>query len=116
MAGCSFIPNEALSSAYRNSIILETEHPELQAAEYGDIDAPSQARALVERNLVLPVLDGFDEISQPLHVPAIGRISEALRYSPLGIVISSRYQEFRDAAEAAARRDERRARSRSGAP
>ena len=44
---------------------LETEHPELQAAEYGDIDAPSQARPLVERNLVLPVLDGFDEISQP---------------------------------------------------
>ena len=79
---------------------LVAEHPALQAAEHGGEGAPSQAQALVQRNLVLPVLDGFDEIPFSMRIAALEKISEALR-GRMGVVISSRYEEFRDAAAAA---------------
>ena len=79
---------------------LVTEHPALQAPEHRGEDASSQAQALVRQNLVLPVLDGFDEIPPSMRVTALEKISEALR-EPMGIVISSRYEEFQQAAEAA---------------
>ena len=77
---------------------LITEHPALQAAEPGSEGASSQAQALVRQNLILPVLDGFDEIPQSRRVTALEKISEALR-GQMGIVISSRYEEFRAAAD-----------------
>jgi hypothetical protein len=79
---------------------LVTEHPALQAPEHGGEGASSQAQALVRQNLVLPVLDGFDEIPPSMRVTALEKISEALR-EQMGIVISSRYEEFQRAAEAA---------------
>ncbi len=81
---------------------LEAEHPELQAPEHSDPEAPTRARALVERNLILPVLDGFDEIPDVKRAEALAKVSEALQYSPMGIVIASRDHEFRAAADAPA--------------
>lgn len=79
---------------------LVTEHPALQAPEHGGEGASNQAQALVRQNLILPVLDGFDEIPLPMRVTALEKISEALR-GQMGIVISSRYDEFQQAAKAA---------------
>ncbi len=77
---------------------LITEHPALQAAEPGSEGASSLAQGLVRQNLILPVLDGFDEIPLSRRVAALEKISEALR-GQMGIVISSRYEEFRAAAD-----------------
>ncbi|MFB7445405.1 NACHT domain-containing protein [Streptomyces mirabilis] len=46
---------------------------------YGQID---RARGLLGRRLILPVLDGFDEIPTPLRAAALSAINEAL---PMGI-------------------------------
>jgi hypothetical protein len=79
---------------------LVTEHPALQAPEHMGEGATSQAQALVRENLILPVLDGFDEIPPSMRVTALEKISEAL-HGQMGIVISSRYDEFQKAAKAA---------------
>lgn len=59
---------------------------------YGQID---RARALLGRRLILPVLDGFDEIPTPLRAAALSAINEAL---PMGhpVVLSSRVGEYRE--------------------
>ncbi len=80
---------------------LIAEHPALEAAADDDLGSPSRAQALVGKNLVLPILDGFDEIHEPARVSALERISEALRDPGLGIVIASREGEFLKAAELA---------------
>ncbi|MGW0891563.1 NACHT domain-containing protein [Saccharopolyspora sp. NPDC002578] len=53
-----------------------------------------QGQVLVQENLILPVLDGFDEIPHQHHPAAIRKISDL--DSPL--VITSRQEEYRDAA------------------
>lgn len=83
---------------------LIIEHPALQAAADGDEDGRSRAEALVERNLILPVLDGFDEIPEPMRITALEKISEALRDSATGIIIASREKEFAAAAKVARQR------------
>jgi hypothetical protein len=81
---------------------LEAEHLGLQAAEGDGREAKSLARALVERGLILPVLDGFDEIPWPKRLAALRKISAALRYDTrMGIVVSSRRREFDEAAQMA---------------
>lgn len=59
---------------------------------YGQID---RARGLLGRRLILPVLDGFDEIPTPLRAAALSAINEAL---PMGhpVVLSSRVGEYRE--------------------
>ncbi|MER5223839.1 NACHT domain-containing protein [Streptomyces flaveus] len=74
---------------------LAADYPSLAEpapARYGQID---RARALLDRRLVLPVLDGFDEIPAPLRSSALSAINEAL---PLGhpVVLSSRVGEYRN--------------------
>ncbi|MFG1670574.1 NACHT domain-containing protein [Streptomyces sp. Y7] len=61
--------------------------------EYGDV---SLARMLLERRLVLPVLDGFDELPAGTSGLALHRIGEALPYGR-GLVLSSRPAEYRAA-------------------
>ncbi|WP_185123905.1 NACHT domain-containing protein [Streptomyces sp. TLI_185] len=74
---------------------LASDYPTLAEAaptRYGRID---RARALLGRRLILPVLDGFDEIPTPLRAAALSGINEAL---PMGhpVVLSSRVGEYRD--------------------
>ncbi|WP_189134598.1 NACHT domain-containing protein [Wenjunlia tyrosinilytica] len=54
-----------------------------------------RARTLLERGLVLPILDGFDEIPGPLRGQALDAINASL---PLGqeLILSSRVAEYRD--------------------
>ncbi|MFB7274759.1 NACHT domain-containing protein [Streptomyces sp. NPDC056244] len=55
----------------------------------------SLARALLEHRLILPVLDGFDEIPTPFRAMALDAVNAAL---PLGrpLVLSSRVTEYGD--------------------
>ncbi|MFG2822269.1 helix-turn-helix domain-containing protein [Kitasatospora sp. NPDC048365] len=48
------------------------------------------AADLLDDDLVLPVLDGFDELAEDLRAPAL----EALNLSPLPLVLTSRHTEF----------------------
>ncbi|MBL1098404.1 NACHT domain-containing protein [Streptomyces coffeae] len=59
-------------------------------------DRSSHARTLLERGLILPILDGFDEIPQPVRGQALAVINASL---PPGqaLVLSSRVAEYRDA-------------------
>ncbi|MFI1629066.1 NACHT domain-containing protein [Streptomyces noursei] len=61
----------------------------------------SNARALLDRRLILPILDGFDELPPALHAKALDAINRAL---PLGqgLVLSSRTVEYRVATTPAA--------------
>ncbi|MEV6551154.1 NACHT domain-containing protein [Streptomyces sp. NPDC051597] len=75
---------------------LVQDHPELgaRAADaYGEV---TLADLLLERRLVLPVLDGFDELPPEAGALALHRISEALPYG-CGLVLSSRPAEYRAA-------------------
>ncbi|MET7936732.1 NACHT domain-containing protein [Streptomyces sp. NPDC005322] len=58
-------------------------------------DQSSHARTLLERGLILPILDGFDEIPQSLRGQALAVINTSL---PPGqaLVLSSRVAEYRD--------------------
>lgn len=59
-------------------------------------DAPGMARALLNAGLILPILDGFDEIPDELRRTAIGKINEA----PIprsGLILAARIEAYRDA-------------------
>lgn len=71
---------------------LRTDHPAL-AAEYG---RTTQARALLEHRLVLPMLDGFDEMAPSARAVALDAINRALPAS-CPVVLSSRTDEYRQA-------------------
>ncbi|WP_200708920.1 NACHT domain-containing NTPase [Streptomyces sp. MBT62] len=77
---------------------LARDYSGLGAPEAGPADHPGQvshARALLEHRLILPVLDGFDEIPEPFRAVALDAINAAL---PLGqpLVLSSRVTEYGD--------------------
>ncbi|MGW7074798.1 NACHT domain-containing protein [Streptomyces sp. NPDC054866] len=85
---------------------LESWMAERLARDYSGLGAPaaghadhtgqvSHARALLEHRLILPVLDGFDEIPEPFRAMALDAINAAL---PLGqpLVLSSRVTEYGD--------------------
>jgi cyclopropane fatty-acyl-phospholipid synthase-like methyltransferase len=59
-------------------------------------DAPGMARALLQGGLILPILDGFDEIPDQMRVSAIEKINEAVKPEP-GLILTSRTTEYRDA-------------------
>jgi NACHT domain len=65
------------------------------AADYGWLPV-TLARALVARGMVLPILDGLDEMDRSLRPSAIARINKHHVYRPL--VVTSREKEYRDAA------------------
>ncbi|MEW2085787.1 NACHT domain-containing protein [Streptomyces sp. NPDC005283] len=74
------------------------------AADYGSLAEPAparygsvnRARALLDHRLILPILDGFDEIPFGVRGTALGAINQAL---PLGqaVVLSSRVAEYSEA-------------------
>jgi hypothetical protein len=72
---------------------LERDFPGLAAVAY---DTVSLATALVESGLVLPVLDGFDEIADGLRQAAL----RELNGTALPLVLTSRPAEYRAAVEA----------------
>ncbi|MEU6963942.1 NACHT domain-containing protein [Streptomyces chrestomyceticus] len=55
------------------------------------------ARALLQEHLVLPVLDGLDELPEHLRGMAVNRINEALGAGGRGLVLASRSAELRAA-------------------
>jgi NACHT domain len=64
------------------------------AADYGWLSV-AHARALVTRGIVLPILDGLDEMPSSLRPHAIARINTSHVYRPL--IVTSREGEYRDA-------------------
>jgi hypothetical protein len=74
---------------------LLIDHPAL-AGPPADRAEPTHAAALLASGLILPVLDGLDEIPEKVRGPAIGRINDALRPGE-PVVITSRTRQYRDA-------------------
>ena len=72
---------------------LIRDHPGLGRV---DADGVTGAGALVEAHLVLPVLDGFDEIADGLHAAALEQLSANPR---LPLVLTSRPEEYARAVE-----------------
>ncbi|MGN9796144.1 NACHT domain-containing protein [Streptomyces sp. OZ13] len=56
----------------------------------------SRGRALLDRRLILPLLDGFDEIPHGFRMQALMKINEAM-VEGQGIVLSCRTQDYRNA-------------------
>ena len=73
-------------------------YPFLAAAPPPGTGGPSQAAVLLASQppLILPILDGLDEIPEQVRGSAIHRINEALR-SGEKLVVTSRSQQYRDA-------------------
>lgn len=75
---------------------LVQDHAELGGPAPGEYGEITLAGMLLERRLVLPVLDGFDELPAEVGALALHRIGEALPYGR-GLVLSSRPAEYRAA-------------------
>ncbi|MEV5880928.1 hypothetical protein AB0L75_43525 [Streptomyces sp. NPDC052101] len=78
---------------------LAQEHSALRALVPADPAQPgtgTQAHALLEQRLILPILDGLDELPQAVRARALHAINQAL---PAGqpLVLSSRAAEYRSA-------------------
>ncbi|MFD8288795.1 NACHT domain-containing protein [Streptomyces lavendulae] len=75
---------------------LLQDYTALRAPVHGSLERMNWAQALITHRLLLPVLDGLDEIPAAVRPAALSQINVAL--SPGGkIVLSSREQEFREA-------------------
>ena len=61
-------------------------------------DAADMARQLLRAGLILPILDGFDEIPDEIRGFAIGKINEAIKPCP-GLILSARTKAYRDAVQ-----------------
>ena len=75
---------------------LVIDHPALAGPPPADVAEPTQAAALLASGLILPVLDGLDEIPDQVRGPAISRINDALRPGEQ-VVVTCRTQQYRDA-------------------
>ena len=75
---------------------LLIDHPALAGVRRAGITEPTQAAALLAAGLILPVLDGLDEIPEQVRGPAISRINDALR-SGQRLMVTCRTQQYRDA-------------------
>ncbi|MFC8283610.1 helix-turn-helix domain-containing protein [Streptomyces cyaneofuscatus] len=73
---------------------LLRDHPHLSRRSSG---GATLAAALIDADLVLPVLDGFDEIAEGLRPEAL----DALNASSLPLVLTSRREEYAEAVRAA---------------
>lgn len=81
---------EWMAEQLRRNHNVSLRHP--ASAESRELD---RAEALVDRGLVLPLLDGFDEIPPALHAVALHQINRAWRMQPL--VLASRTDAYRAA-------------------
>jgi hypothetical protein len=75
---------------------LVTDHPALATLPPGDSTKSTQAAALMAAGLIVPVLDGLDEIPAQVRGSAISRINDALRPGEQ-VVVTCRTKEYRDA-------------------
>ena len=75
---------------------LLIDHPALAGRPPAGMTEPTQAAALLASGLILPVLDGLDEIPEQARGPAISRINDALRPGEQ-MVVTCRTQQYRDA-------------------
>jgi len=75
---------------------LVIDHPALAAPPAAGVPEPTQADALLASGLILPVLDGLDEIPEQVRGQAISQINEALRPGQ-PLVVTCRTQQYRDA-------------------
>jgi len=76
---------------------LITDHPALVGASPPGIGQTTQAAALLDAGLILPILDGLDEIPDAVRGRAIASINDTLRPGEQ-IVVSCRIQHYRDVA------------------
>jgi hypothetical protein len=75
---------------------LTINHPALAAAAPPGAGECTRIAALVAAGLILPILDGLDEIPAGVRGSAISRINEALRPGEQ-LVVTCRSQQYRDA-------------------
>ena len=75
---------------------LLIDHPALAALPSAGRTEPTQAEALLASGLILPILDGLDEIPEQVRGFAISRINDALRPGEQ-VVVTCRTQQYRDA-------------------
>ena len=75
---------------------LMIDHPALTSPPPADLDEPTQAAALLASGLILPVLDGLDEVPEHVRGPAISRINDALRPGEQ-VVLTCRTEQYREA-------------------
>ena len=75
---------------------LVIDYPVLADPPPADRAEPTQAEALLAAGLILPVLDGLDEIPEAVRGPAISRINDALRPGQQ-VVATCRTKQYRDA-------------------
>ena len=75
---------------------LITDYPALAGPPPAGTAGPTQAAALLEAGLILPVLDGLDELPEAARGPAISQINDALQ--PGGqVLLTCRTRPYRDA-------------------
>ncbi len=75
---------------------LLIDYPALADPPPAGSTGPTQAAALLASGLILPVLDGLDEIPEHVRGPAISRINDALRPGER-MVVTCRSKDYRDA-------------------
>ena len=76
---------------------LLIDHPALANPPPTGRTESSQAAALLAAGMILPILDGLDEIPVQVRGPAISRINDALRPGE-HVVVTSRTKQYQDAA------------------
>jgi hypothetical protein len=75
---------------------LVTDYPALAGPPPAGAAGPTRAAALLAAGLIVPVLDGLDEIPEPVRGAAISRINDALQ--PGGqMVLTCRTRQYQDA-------------------
>ena len=75
---------------------LTIDYPALAAAAPSSVGESTRMAALLATGLILPILDGLDEIPDAIRGPAITRINDALDPGEQ-VVVSSRTEPYRDA-------------------
>ena len=73
---------------------LTVDHPDLAAPAPGHT-VTTRISALLREGIIMPILDGLDEIPEDIRGPAISKINDALRPAER-IVLTSRTEEYRD--------------------
>jgi NACHT domain len=74
---------------------LLIDHPALAAAPPADREESTRASALLASGLILPVLDGLDEVPEQVRGSAISRVNETLRPGE-PLVVTCRTEQYRE--------------------
>ena len=75
---------------------LVSDHPILAGELQPSAEGTTQAAALLDSGLIMPILDGLDEIPEEARGQAISRINDALRPGEQ-LVVTCRTQQYKDA-------------------